>query len=503
MKKKVSPPILFFFLFASLLYYFSIKDSKKICYGTQLKVLTINSFNLTPDIPEINYIGSSFADMTMTRLSQIKSINLIERVHLERAKKKLGIKPGDLITKELAVKIGDLLDADLVVIGTIQTLTKDSFKVGSQILDLRKEDKKEEIFTSEPVNIKDGIEGIEKSENIESINRLQGEVAQFITKSIPVTLTQEQVTQVNKDYTRSGPAYVCYAKGRELYVNYTETDNDKAIELFKEAINKDPNYALACAGLADAYAQKGGYYNACDRDYIEEAIKMGEKSRELDPDLPEAYKALGIAYTYKGRPDMNEILLKQGEDNLKKALTYNDHYLEAHLNLGKIYLWLGKEKYSDAQDKFEFVIEKDKFNPVSHYYMGYFYGICKNYDDALKEYETAIKLEKDLNHREGKISLDSYINIACCYIEDNELDKAKEALKEAEKINPDYSYCHYSRSLLYAKEEKYEEALEEMNIYLTMDKKAMNEPINKERKEHIDEFMKKIKEELENEKKGE
>ena len=500
MRKKLSVPLLFFFLLLTFFYYFTIQDNQKKCYGVELNVLTINSFNLNPDIPRISYIGSSFADMTITRLSSIKGINLIERTHLERAKKKLGIKPDAFITKEMAVKIGDLLNADLVVIGTIQALTRDSFRAGSQILDLRKGDnKEEEVFISETVNIEGGIEGIEKSANIEAVNKLQGEIAQYITDAVPVALTEEQVKEVNKDYTRSGPAYVCYAQGRDFYVKYTEADNDKAIEFFKKAIDIDPNYALACAGLSDAYAQKGGFYRAKDKDYNEEAILKARKAIELDPNLPEGYKALGTAYGYKGWFNGDTESIDKSIENFNKALEYNDYYIDAHLDLGKMYF--RKKNFVMAEEEFEKALKIDPYSSKNHYYMAYFYTRYKNDDEALynkslNEYEMVIKLEP-----ESKLALDSYINIACYYIDKDRLDKAKEELMEAEKINPDYSYCHYARALLYSKEEKYEEALKEMEDYLNMEKESINEPIYKEKKEIIEKIIENIKEKLENEKK--
>jgi tetratricopeptide (TPR) repeat protein len=113
---------------------------------------------------------------------------------------------------------------------------------------------------------------------------LQGEIAQFITKSIPVTLTQEQVKKVNKDYTRSGSAYVCYARGREFYLKYRDSDNDKAIEFFRKAIEIDPNYALARAGLADAIAYKAAYFKTGDRNSLSDALKAATEAVNLDSD---------------------------------------------------------------------------------------------------------------------------------------------------------------------------------------------------------------------------
>jgi len=471
MKKEISVSLALFFLFLTLFYYFSIKDN--ICYGAKLNVLTINSFNLNPDIPEISYIGSSFADMTITRLSQIKNINLIERTYLERAKKKLGIKPGDLITKEIAVRIGDLLDADMVVLGTIQTLTKDTFKVGSQIMDLRKEDKKGEVFTSDPINIKDGIEGIEKSENIESVNRLQGEIAQFITKSIPVTLTQEQVTKVNKDYTRSGPAYVCYARGREFYLKYRDSDNNRAIEFFKKAIEIDPNYALACAGLADALAYKGAYFKTGDKNTLNDSLNAALKAINLDSELPAAYKSLGNVYTFQGiieydndREDKAEELWDKGIDSYNTALEFNKCYIEAYINLGRIYVF--KKDRKKALSYFEKAYDTGgATSPEAIFFLAHTGAIDGNPKEAIEKFKKVITLSEDIKSPDSPFVIESRIYLGLCYAELNDYDIALEEIEKAKAIDPQYYLIYYGLGRIYAKKGEYNRAKEAFEIYLT------------------------------------
>jgi tetratricopeptide (TPR) repeat protein len=499
MKKKASFFLLFFFLLLTLFYYLSIKDNQKKCYGVELNVLTINSFNLNPDIPRISYIGSSFADMTITRLSAIKGINLIERTHLERAKKKLGIKPDALITKEMAVKIGDLLDADLVVIGTIQALTRDSFRAGSQILDLRKEDnKEEEVFISEPVNIEGGIEGIEKSANIESVNKLQGDIAQYITKAVPVALTEEQVATVNKDYTRSGPAYVCYAQGRDFYVKFKSSeDNDTAIEFFKKAIEIDPNYALAHAGLADAMAYKAAYFKTGDKNSLNESLKAARKAISLDPDLPEAYKSLGNTYTFQGiieydndRKDKAEELWDKGIENYKRALEFNKCYVEAYINIGRIYVF--KKDRKTALNYFNKAYEiAGATSPEVNFFLGHTCAIEGNCEEAIDKFKTVITLSNDIKTPHSAFVIEAYIYSGLCYAEMNKYDMSLEEIRKAQEINSEYHLIYYALGRIYTKEGEYNKAKEAFEIYLTKKPEGI---LSKEVRELLEKIKEKIKE---------
>jgi len=94
-------------------------------------------------------------------------------------------------------------------------------------------------------------------------------------------------------------AYDRYLRGRDVYQRYTRDDNERAIELFQEALDLDTRYAEAFAGLSDAYSQRiqiGGFGS----EWADSALVQARRAVELNPEGASGYKALGLAYSMKG-----------------------------------------------------------------------------------------------------------------------------------------------------------------------------------------------------------
>ncbi|MDH3648559.1 MAG: hypothetical protein OEQ53_02695, partial [Saprospiraceae bacterium] len=117
-------------------------------------------------------------------------------------------------------------------------------------------------------------------EELTSIFAVQSQVAEDIAKHLRKNLTiadhREKLKERTKDYT----AYDHYLKGRQHYRRYTKEDNDKAIELFSTALEIDPEYSSAMAGLGDAYAQKGKWGEQ-HASYLDSAVNISKRAISL------------------------------------------------------------------------------------------------------------------------------------------------------------------------------------------------------------------------------
>jgi protein kinase/serine/threonine-protein kinase len=96
-------------------------------------------------------------------------------------------------------------------------------------------------------------------------------------------------------------AYDYYLKGRDYYNRLTKDDNERAIELFEKALEIDPNYALAHAGIAMGYGQRPNRFGFADT-WNDSARAAAQKALEIDPDLAEAHVALGLTYMLSNQP---------------------------------------------------------------------------------------------------------------------------------------------------------------------------------------------------------
>lgn len=164
----------------------------------------------------------------------------------------------------------------------------------------------------------------------EDVFKIQSDIALEIASNLKTTLTPQEKRLIQKSSTQNIAAYNLYLRGRGIYDLYTQENNERAIALFKDALKLDPEYGLAMAGLADAYGQSVLRYGNRPFEYLDSCLLIAEKATVLHPELPEAWKALGLAYAYKGNN-------QKAEENYKKALSLNPNHAESINNLGVQY----------------------------------------------------------------------------------------------------------------------------------------------------------------------
>ncbi len=163
---------------------------------------------------------------------------------------------------------------------------------------------------------------------------IQSDVAQQIASALKAKLSPQERERVAKKPTENLDAYAYYLKGREYYYRYGKQDMENAIELFKKALELDPNYALAYAGLGDAYAQRVNRFGFPSA-WTDSAIAVSSKAISIDPTLAEGYKALGLAYGGKG-------WMRRSLEAYRKAVEINPNYHPAVGNIGYMNQFLGK-----------------------------------------------------------------------------------------------------------------------------------------------------------------
>ena len=196
-------------------------------------------------------------------------------------------------------------------------------------------------------------------------------------------------------------AYDTYLRGREYYYRYREDDNLVAIKLFKQAIEIDPSFSSAYAGLADAYSQANFQFGA-GNEYKSLGFIAAEKAVMLNPASEVAHKALAVAQYINGN-------LKQAISSNLTAVKLNPRFVEATTNLAFIYRESG-----DLQQALKWNLRT---------------------------------LEIDQNYATG------YLHLALTYSALNQFDLAEINFKEALRIKPDYIlaktyYQQYQDSIL-------------------------------------------------------
>src|SRR5262249_37667779 len=124
---------------------------------------------------------------------------------------------------------------------------------------------------------------------------VQEEIAHSIAEALRVTLSPKEVEALAQDKPSDARAYDLYLKGRERYGLYSKEGLGEALMHFKKAIELDPNYALAWAGVADTYAQFVQWGHTSDvQASLQHSLDAARRSIELNPRLAEGYKALAL-----------------------------------------------------------------------------------------------------------------------------------------------------------------------------------------------------------------
>src|SRR2546428_3454637 len=147
---------------------------------------------------------------------------------------------------------------------------------------------------AELIDVQDGSQlwGEQYNRRLSDIFTIEEELARDISQKLRLRLTGQQEQRLTKRYTADTKAYELYVKGREDWNKRTAADLETAIQHFQEAIARDPNYALAYVGLADAYAILPEYAAVSAVDTRQKAQTAATKALHIDDQLGDEHETL-------------------------------------------------------------------------------------------------------------------------------------------------------------------------------------------------------------------
>jgi TolB-like protein/DNA-binding winged helix-turn-helix (wHTH) protein/Tfp pilus assembly protein PilF len=315
--------------------------------------------NLTGDASQ-EYFADGMTDALITDLAQIGALRVISRTSIMRYK---GMrKPLPEIARELGV--------DGIVEGTI-VRSAGRIRITSQL-----------IYAPSDRH----LWARSYESDLSDIVTLQGEVAQAIAGQVRAALTPEERSHLARRPTDSPEAYQLYLQGRYSWNQRTPRGAKKSIDFFQQAVEKDPNFTLAYAGLADAYNFSNILGVLAPRESSPEAEAAAMKALVLDPQLGEAHTALGLVkshYHFDFPGAQREFL---------KALELNPNYANAHLFYAGAYL-TPMGQHDEAIAEMKKALEVDPLSLPLNNMMGETYLWAGDYEKALQQFQRTIDLE--------------------------------------------------------------------------------------------------------------
>jgi TolB-like protein/Tfp pilus assembly protein PilF len=351
--------------------------------------------NLSRD-PENAYFTEGIQDEILTRLAKIADLKVISRTSTEKYKSA----PDNL--REIAKQ----LDVANILEGSVQK-AGDQVRVNVQL-----------IKAASDAHL--WAESFDRK--LTDIFAVETDIAKTVAETLQATLTGSEKTAIAKQPTANTEAYELYLKGRFYWNKRTGPDLRKAIEYFNQAIAKDPGYALAFAGLADAYSLLSAYGAASPADSFPQAKAAAKKALELDDSLAEAHTSLGqILLSY-------DLDLAGSTREFKRAIELNPNYATAHhwygagppMSLGDFDRGIAELKRAQQLDPLSLIIYAD---------LGASFVAARRYDQAIAQLRKTI--EMDPNFYFAHWNLGEALELK------GQLQEALDEYKKAAELNDD------------------------------------------------------------------
>jgi len=329
----------------------------KIKWKNSIAVLPLA--DLSPQKDQ-EYFCDGMTDDIIAKLTRVGQLKVISRTSVMRYKN----------TDKDIKEIGQELGVATVLEGSIQK-EKDKIRVNTQL-----------------INVEDGFHLWAETydRKLESVFDIQDEISKAIAEALRIKLVGKEKDLLLKRYTENLEAYTMYLKGRYFWNKRSKEEIKKAIEYFKKATEIDPLYALAYAGIADAYSILGFWVFLSPKETFPKAKAAAMKALEIDDMLAEAHASLAfvkVSYDWDW---------EGAEREFQRAIELNPNYPTAHQWYGTLYL-LKMSRLDEAMAEVKRGLELDPLSPIINYSIGACFFYFRQYDQAIEELQRMLVME--------------------------------------------------------------------------------------------------------------
>jgi serine/threonine protein kinase/tetratricopeptide (TPR) repeat protein len=309
--------------------------------------------------PNAEYLSDGITEGVIDRLSSLPNLKVISRTSAFHYKHR------DIEPKKVAGELG----VEALVLGRVIQRGND-LSVSAELVDAR-EDKQ--------------LWGEQYSRKMADAASVQREIATAISGNLRVRLSSEERTRLAKSSTTNPEAYQLYLKGRYHANQTTAAELKKSIDYFQQAIEKDPSYALAYAGMADSYSVIGGGWQfLAPSDSFPKAKAAAMKALELDDTLAEAHAALAYTVFFA---DWD---WPSAEREFKRAIELNPNSALSHNGYG-VYLNT-RGRFNESIAEAQRAQELDPLSPEIATQLGFVYLNTRRYDESIAHFQKALDL---------------------------------------------------------------------------------------------------------------
>ncbi len=221
----------------------------------------------------------------------------------------------------------------------------------------------------------------------EDIFAIQDEISLAVVDKLKVKLLGSEKAKLVKHHTKDLEAYDLYLKGRFFWSKRTQEGYKKSLDYFRQAIEKDPTYALAYVGIADSYDLLGWYNYLGPKEAFPRAKAAARKALQIDDTLAEANASLGwISANY-------EWDWPAAESKYRQAIQLNPSYATAHQWYAEYLSYMGRHDESVAEAKQ--ALKLDPLSIIINTDLGQVLYYSRQYDQAIEQLQKTLELDPD------------------------------------------------------------------------------------------------------------
>ena len=341
------------------------------------------------------YFAEAIQDEILTRLSKISNLKVIARTSTQHYRSK----------PENLPMIGKQLGVAYILEGSVQK-RPDAARVNVQLI---------KAATSSHVWA-DTFDS-----KLTDIFAVETQIAKTIADALQAKLTGSEERAIAAKPTENPEAHELYLKGRFFWNKRTSSDLKTAIQYFNQAIEKDPSYALAYAGLADAYALLTAYGATPVSEALPRAEVAAKKALELDESLAEAHTSLGLLSFYN-------LDFQRATKEFERAIALNPNYATAHhwYGLGPLRCVGDFEK---AIAELKRALQLDPLSSIINADLGAALVTARRYDEGIAQLRKTIEMDPYFYY--------AYLNLGKALQLNGQLDEAVADYKKAAALNDD------------------------------------------------------------------
>jgi TolB-like protein/DNA-binding winged helix-turn-helix (wHTH) protein/Flp pilus assembly protein TadD len=354
--------------------------------------------NATGD-PGAEYLSDGIAEQVVNDLSQLNSVKVMAWTTVSRYHQPQTDVRG--IGRDLGVKA--------VLTGT---LVREADRLALQ---------------TELVDVSNGSQlwGRHYEQSAADISSLQQQLSRDIADNLRIRLRGDERLKIQHHHQPPSAAYELYLKGRFLWGKRSKEALRQGIRSFQQAIDTDPSYALAYAGLADCYNLLDDWGKVAPRDSFPKARAAAEKAIALDDSLAEAHVSLAMV---KGAYDWDWL---GSEREFKRAIELNPNYVTAHQWYGLALASVGR--FSEAEREVRRARELDPLSPIVNMAVAEVSAWERRDDDAIAQYKRVLELDPSF--------AGAYGNLAVSYQRKQMYAESVEAMKKEGTLNGEREFA--------------------------------------------------------------